>query len=87
MTTTMTPPEADVRQSLDERIADICGQLNACHGALVDLVAEAIATDAWQGWGIRLDRPVDHLAHRHVRRTCPLAGRSRHRFRVAPEDP
>ena len=53
MTTSLTLPDLDIQRSLDERIADTCGQLNACHGALVDLVAEAIASDAWQGWGIR----------------------------------
>ncbi len=53
MTTTLTLPDTDREASLDERIADACGQLNACHAALVDLVAEVIATDAWHGWGIR----------------------------------
>ena len=53
MTTTITPPETDQQRSLDERVADACGQLNACYAALVDLVAEVIATDAWHGWGIR----------------------------------
>jgi Domain of unknown function (DUF222)/HNH endonuclease len=53
MTMTITPPETDEHRSLDERLADACGQLNACHAALVDLVAEVIATDAWHGWGIR----------------------------------
>ncbi len=53
MTTTLTLPDTDRERSLDERIADACGHLNACHAALVDLVAEVIATDAWHGWGIR----------------------------------
>ena len=54
MTTTITPPpETHRRLSLDERLADACGQLNACHAALVELVAEVIASDAWHGWGIR----------------------------------
>ena len=39
--------------SLDERLAATCGRLNACYAELVELVAEVIASDAWQGWGIR----------------------------------
>ena len=39
MTMILTLPDTDRERSLDERIADACGHLNACHSALVDLVA------------------------------------------------
>jgi hypothetical protein len=53
MTATLTPPSTDREASLDERVAVVCGQLNACYAALVELVGEAIATEAWRGWGTR----------------------------------
>jgi hypothetical protein len=37
---------------LEERLAVVCGQLNALHAELVSLVTTAIETDAWAGWGI-----------------------------------
>jgi hypothetical protein len=43
-------PSAD---DLEDRLAVIVGQLNALHAQLVDLVAEARATNAWAGVGIR----------------------------------
>ena len=85
MTTTITPPETDEQRSLDERVADACGQLNACYAALVDLVAEVDRHRCLARLGDPLDRAVDHLAHRLVRRARPLADRPRHRCRVAPE--
>src|SRR3954454_11300163 len=38
---------------IEHRLAVIVGQLNALHAALVDLVAEARATNAWAGVGVR----------------------------------
>lgn len=38
--------------ALQERIALACGQLNALHAELVDLIGEAIDTNAWEQWGI-----------------------------------
>jgi HNH endonuclease len=38
---------------IEERLAVIVGQLNALHAQLVDLVAEARATGAWSGVGVR----------------------------------
>lgn len=40
-------------RSLDDRLADACGQLNASYAELADVLSEAIAADACQGWGIR----------------------------------
>jgi hypothetical protein len=37
---------------LEAEVAEVCGVLNVAHARLVSLVAEALATDAWQGWGI-----------------------------------
>ncbi len=38
---------------LEQRIAVVCGHLNVCHGQLVDLVVETLATDGWHGHGFR----------------------------------
>ncbi len=38
---------------LQERIADLCGHLNALHAQLVDAVVEALDNDWWQQWGIQ----------------------------------
>ena len=38
---------------IEDRLAVVVGQLNALHAQLVDLVAEAQATNAWSGLGIR----------------------------------
>ena len=40
-------------KDLEQRIAQVCGHLNACHGQLVDLVVETLATDGWHGHGFR----------------------------------
>ena len=37
---------------LETAVAEVCGVLNAAHARLVALVADALAADAWQGWGI-----------------------------------
>jgi hypothetical protein len=42
-------PTADI----EERLAVVVGQLNALHAQLVELVAEAKATNAWGGLGVR----------------------------------
>ena len=42
-----------VVDDLEERLRAVCGQVNAAHALLVDVVAEVIATGAWEGWGIR----------------------------------
>ena len=44
-----TEPAVDI----EDRLAVVVGQLNALHAELVDLVAEARATNAWAGLGIR----------------------------------
>ena len=38
---------------LERRIAVVCGHLNACHGQLIDLVVETLATNGWHGHGFR----------------------------------
>ena len=38
---------------LQERMADLCGHLNALHAELVDTVVEALDNDLWQQWGIQ----------------------------------
>ena len=42
-----------VAQDLEEQVRVVCGHLNACHVKLVELAAEAIATDSWSGIGVR----------------------------------
>jgi Domain of unknown function (DUF222)/HNH endonuclease len=44
---------AATADDLEDRLAVVVGQLNALHAQLVDLVAEARATNAWAGAGIR----------------------------------
>jgi hypothetical protein len=43
----------DAVVDVEERLAQIVGQLNALHAQLVDLVAEARRTNAWAGAGVR----------------------------------
>lgn len=43
----------DVDVTLGERVSEVVGRLNAAHAELVELVAEAIRTEAWSGPGIR----------------------------------
>jgi hypothetical protein len=38
---------------IEDRLAVVCGQLNAVHVQLVDLVVEALETDAWAVHGVR----------------------------------
>ena len=38
---------------LEARMGVVVGQLNAVHAELVDLITEAAATGAWEGWGVR----------------------------------
>jgi hypothetical protein len=49
----MTLAAAPGADDIEDRLAVIVGQLNALHAQLVDLVAEARATNAWAGVGIR----------------------------------
>lgn len=49
----MTVAAAPSAEDIEDRLAVIVGQLNALHAQLVDLVAEARATNAWAGVGIR----------------------------------
>ncbi|QXC59111.1 HNH endonuclease [Aquihabitans sp. G128] len=56
MTTTMTTT-ADDRfeervRDLEADIASVCGVLNAAAGRLVELVADALDGELWNGWGI-----------------------------------
>lgn len=44
------PPEA--LDTLEAELAEVCGQLNVLHARLVELTAQALAADAWVGWGI-----------------------------------
>jgi HNH endonuclease/Domain of unknown function (DUF222) len=53
MITTTQPQATTPAGSLDDRIAAVCGHLNACYAALVELIREVIATEAWHGLGIR----------------------------------
>lgn len=48
----MTEREAEAAR-LEAELAEVCGVLNAATARLVGLVAEVLATEAWQGWGIR----------------------------------
>ena len=43
----------DDPQDIETRLGELVGQLNAVHAALVELVAEAAATGAWHGVGVR----------------------------------
>ena len=45
---------------LEAAVAEVCGALNAAHARLVSLVADALTTGAWQGWGIH--SPVQWVA-------------------------
>ena len=38
--------------ALEGDVAEVCGVLNATVGRLVELVADALDQDLWQGWGI-----------------------------------
>ncbi len=38
---------------LEKEMAEVCGLLNAATGRLVGLIAQVLATEAWQGVGIR----------------------------------
>ncbi len=40
-------------ESLAQRIARLCGHLNAVHAQLVDAISEALETNAWHGWGVK----------------------------------
>lgn len=40
-------------ERLEGEIAEVCGVLNAASGRLVRLIADVLATEAWEGWGIR----------------------------------
>lgn len=56
MTTTMTPTvddrfEEQVR-GLEVEVASVCGVLNAAAGRLVELLADAMEDELWNGWGI-----------------------------------
>src|SRR4051812_24711513 len=44
---------AEPTPDIEDRLAVVVGQLNALHAQLVDLVAEARATNAWAGVGVR----------------------------------
>jgi hypothetical protein len=39
--------------ALQARMAELCGQLNVLHAALVDAVVEALDGGLWEQWGIR----------------------------------
>src|SRR5690606_5889274 len=60
-----------VTRAFERRVASAAGVLNAAHGALVDLMVEALRERFWQGWGIHT--PVQWLMWR--------AGTSRHTAR------
>ena len=38
--------------ALEDRVATLCGVINAAHGELVDLIADALDADLWAQWGI-----------------------------------
>ena len=45
--------ELDPSVDIEERLRTVCGHLNVLNAQLVELAAEALATGAWQGWGVR----------------------------------
>ena len=45
--------ELDPAIDIEERLRTVCGHLNVLNAQLVELAAEAMATGAWQGWGVR----------------------------------
>ena len=53
-------------ESLEQRIARLCGHLNAVHVQLVDAITEALETNAWHGWGGQNRFSVGRLANRLV---------------------
>lgn len=65
--------------SFDKRLADVCGHLNALHGQLVGLVAEALDTNQWEGY-----RSPEHwltvhagISHGYAHRVVDVARRAR----------
>ena len=47
----MTDLEAEAEE-VEAELAEVCGQLNAAHARLVDLVAAALRAECWVGVGI-----------------------------------
>lgn len=39
-------------EAFERGVAEVCGVVNAAHGVLVAMVAEALAAGWWNGWGI-----------------------------------
>lgn len=48
-----TTKESSGVRPLDDRLAEVVGLVNVCTAEMVDLIAEALRTGAWEGWGIR----------------------------------
>jgi hypothetical protein len=46
-------PVTEPVASVEDRLRDVCGQLNLLHAELVALTAEALETTCWQGHGVK----------------------------------
>jgi hypothetical protein len=46
------PPDRAALDVLEHQLAEVCGHINALKAELARLVAEAVESDAWTGWGI-----------------------------------
>lgn len=72
----------DVRMgAADDRVGEIAGVLNSGHGALVDLVADALEADLWAQWGVHSPSHwlswKSGIAGRHARHVVQVARRRR----------
>ncbi len=50
---TMEHGPVDAEAGIEERLRAVCGHLNVLNAQLVELAAEALATEAWAGWGVK----------------------------------
>jgi hypothetical protein len=69
--------ELDPAVDIEERLRTVCGHLNVLNAQLVELAAEALATGAWQGMGVK------SLAHWLTWQAGISAGHAREVVRLA----
>ena len=73
MTATVTAEADVVSVSLDDRIAAVCGHLNACYAELVELLERGHRHRGVGRAGDSFGRALDRLAHRPVGGALPHA--------------
>ena len=49
----VSEPVTEPVASIEDRMREVCGQLNVLHARLVELAAEALETGAWHGCGVK----------------------------------